>query len=160
MFRDARFRSPEKRLKRKDGRTLVLPRLDSKKGTISAEDKAFGTFTNNSNGSCGSAGNGYDAFPYSKISIPAADVNTIISRGDTNVYLSVAPNNDWCTAKSWTLLDENGCTCMSGAMENDGISCTQPADWNETSSCPAGYTKKEGYPRSCYKPNITLREIK
>ncbi len=120
----------------------------------------FGTFTNNSNGSCGSDGNRYDAFPYSKISIPAADVNTIISRGDTNVYLSVASNNDWCTAKSWTLLDENGCTCMSGAMENDGISCTRPAGWTETSSCPAGYTKKEENPGSCYKPNITLREIK
>ena len=40
-FRDARFRSPERRLRRKGGRTPVPPRLDSKKGTISVEDKTI-----------------------------------------------------------------------------------------------------------------------
>ena len=40
-FRDARFRSPERRLRRKGGRTPVPPRLDSKKGTISVEDKSY-----------------------------------------------------------------------------------------------------------------------
>ena len=103
----------------------------------------------------------YNTLPRTVMLIPSADVNTMISRGDTSIYLSVAHHNDLCKAKGWTILNENGCACMSGQMTSDGVACTQPTGMSITDPCPAGYDKiNHTTSFSCIKPGITLKEVK
>ena len=113
-------------------------------------------------GKCIDSTRNYNTLPRTVMLIPSADVNTMISRGDTSIYLSVAHSNALCKAKGWTILNENGCACMSGKMTPDGYVCTQPTDMNITDSCPAGYDKEDHGTSSfsCIKPGITLNTVK
>jgi hypothetical protein len=120
----------------------------------------FASISYDTAGTCGDPA--YNTLPRTVMLIPSADVNTMISRGDTSIYLSVAPNNGLCVAKGWTILNENGCACMSGQMTSDGVACTQPTGMSMTDSCPAGYDKENHGTSSfsCIKPGITLKEVK
>ena len=121
----------------------------------------FASISYDTTGTCISDSKCYNTLPRTVMLIPSADVNTMISRGDTSIYLSVAHNNGFCKAKGWTILNENGCACMSGKMTSDGVACTQPTGMNITDPCPAGYDKIDHtISFSCIKPGITLNEVK
>ena len=118
--------------------------------------------TYNSSGSCidvSDEDKKFDAVSKTKLYIPSADVNIMISRGDTNVYLSLFETGDNCKGNSYTIFDENGCRCRDSLAQDPdngtlaGTFCTKV-----TEDCPDGYETVEDK-NSCVKPGIIMEKL-
>ena len=100
----------------------------------------------------------FNAVDKTRLYIPAADVNTMINRGDINVYLSVFESGDICQSNSYTIFDENGCRCRNGVSQiSNGIPgpiCNLTSD-----PCPAGYKTGSKNTTICYKEGIEMEVV-
>jgi hypothetical protein len=100
----------------------------------------------------------FDAVSRTKLYIPSADVNIMISRGDTNVYLSLLEDKGSCIANSFTIFDEKGCRCRGGLAQDSGSALPNTFCTSVTENCPDGYKTIEGK-NNCYKDDITMEKV-